>query len=90
LEERIRPLATVDIFEPLTEQEIAQLDGPLPDRHLEWGQIYYGPGDQTENLVVHIPTPDGQIPVDLIFGPGAFEHHILIAAAQPQNPQYVH
>jgi hypothetical protein len=49
LEERIRPLAMVDIFEPLTEQEIAQLDGPLPDRHLEWGQIFYGPEDQTES-----------------------------------------
>jgi hypothetical protein len=55
LEEKIRPLSMVDIFEPLTEQEIEQLDGRLPDRHLEWGQIFYGPEDQTEKLAVHIP-----------------------------------
>ena len=55
----------VDFFEPLTEQEKEQLDGWLPDRHLEWGQIFYGPEDQTEKLAVHILTLDGQIPVDL-------------------------
>ena len=65
MEERIGALSMVDIFEPLTEQEIEQLDGRLPDRHLEWGQIFYGPEDQTEMLAVYIPTSDGQIPVDL-------------------------
>jgi hypothetical protein len=65
LEERIRPLSMVDIFEPLTEQEIEQLDRRLPDRHLEWGQIIYGLVFRTEKLAVRIPTPDGQIPVDL-------------------------
>jgi hypothetical protein len=55
LEERIRPLSMLDIFEPLTEQDIEQLDGRLPDRHLEWGQILYGPEHQTEKLAVNIP-----------------------------------
>jgi len=51
--ERIRLLSMVDIFEPLSEEEIEQLDGQLPDVHLEWGQIVYGPEDQTEMLAVY-------------------------------------
>jgi hypothetical protein len=53
LEERIGALSMVDIFEPLTEQEIEQLDGRLPDRHLEWGRIFYCLEDQTEMLAVY-------------------------------------
>jgi hypothetical protein len=41
--ERIRLLSLVDIFEPLSELEIEQLDGQLPDQHLEKGEIFYGP-----------------------------------------------
>lgn len=49
-EERIRLLSLVDIFEPLSEQEIERLDGRLPDRHLAGGDIFYGPEDPPERL----------------------------------------
>jgi CRP-like cAMP-binding protein len=48
--ERIRLLSLVDIFEPLSELEIEQLDGQLPDQHLEKGEIFYGPEDSSERL----------------------------------------
>jgi hypothetical protein len=41
--ERIRLLSLVDIFEPLSEEEIEQLNGQLPDRRLENGEIFYRP-----------------------------------------------
>ena len=50
--ERIRLLSMVDIFEPLSEQEIEQLNGQLPDVHLEPGDMFYGPEDQTEKLFI--------------------------------------
>jgi len=51
-EERIRLLSMVDIFEPLTEEEIEQLNGQLPDTHLKPGEIFYSPQDSTERLFV--------------------------------------
>jgi CRP/FNR family cyclic AMP-dependent transcriptional regulator len=50
--ERIRLLSMVDIFEPLSEQEVEQLNGQLPDVHLEPGNMFYGPDDQTEKLFI--------------------------------------
>lgn len=51
-EERIRLLSMVDIFEPLTEQEIEDLNGQLPDRRLEGGEIFFGPDDPSERLFI--------------------------------------
>jgi CRP-like cAMP-binding protein len=51
-EERIRLLSLVDIFDPLSEEEIEQLNGQLSDVHLEPGQIFYTPQDQSERLFV--------------------------------------
>jgi CRP-like cAMP-binding protein len=48
--ERIRLLSLVDIFEPLSKQEIVQLNDRLPDQHLEKGEIFYGPEDRSERL----------------------------------------
>lgn len=50
MEERIRLLSLVDIFEPLTEQEIEQLNGQLSDVHLEQNEIFYTPQDRSERL----------------------------------------
>jgi CRP-like cAMP-binding protein len=50
LEERIRLLSLVDIFEPLSEEEIEQLNGQLSDVHLEPDEIFYTPRDRTEKL----------------------------------------
>src|SRR4051794_17637780 len=51
-EERIRLLSLVDIFEPLSEEEIEQLNGQLSDVHLEPGEIFYTPQDRSERLFV--------------------------------------
>ena len=52
MEERIRLLSLVDIFEPLSEEEIEQLNGQLSDVHLEPGETFYTPEDRTERLFV--------------------------------------
>jgi CRP-like cAMP-binding protein len=52
MEERIRLLSLVDIFEPLSEEEIERLNGQLPDRHLEGGEIFYSPEDPSERLFI--------------------------------------
>jgi CRP-like cAMP-binding protein len=51
-EERVRLLSLVDIFEPLSEEEIKRLNGQLSDIHLEPGQIFYTPQDRSERLFV--------------------------------------
>ena len=68
MEERIRLLSLVDIFEPLSEEEIEQLNGQLPDQRLEPGQMFYGPEDHSEKLFllqkgkirIFRTTPDGR------------------------------
>ena len=52
MEERIRLLSLVDIFEPLSEEDIEQLNGQLSDVHLEPGEIFYTPQDRSERLFV--------------------------------------
>ena len=51
-EERIHLLSLVDIFEPLSNQEIEQLSGQLSDIHLEAGDIFFTPEDNSERLFV--------------------------------------
>jgi CRP-like cAMP-binding protein len=66
--ERVRLLSLVDIFEPLTEQEIENLNGQLPDRRLQSGEIFFGPQDRSERLFllqsgrvrIFRSTPDGR------------------------------
>ena len=43
-------LSLVDIFEPLSEEEIKGLNGELSDIHLESGEIFYTPEDRSEKL----------------------------------------
>jgi CRP-like cAMP-binding protein len=50
--ERIKLLSMVDIFEPLSEQDLARLNGQLPDVHLEPGDMFYGPEDNTEKFFI--------------------------------------
>jgi CRP/FNR family transcriptional regulator, cyclic AMP receptor protein len=52
LEERLRLLSIVDIFEPLSEEDIERLNGQLPDRYLERSQIFYTPEDRSEKLFI--------------------------------------
>ena len=48
--ERIRLLSLVDIFEPLSSDEIEQLNGQLSDIHLDPDEIFYTPQDRSERL----------------------------------------
>lgn len=51
-EERIRLLSLVDIFEPLSPEEIESLHWQLPDIRLERGEVFYTPEDRSERLFV--------------------------------------
>ena len=51
-EERIQLLSLVDIFEPLSGEEIEQLNGQLSDVRLEPGEIFYTPQERSERLFV--------------------------------------
>lgn len=50
--ERIRLLALVDVFEPLSAAEIERLDERLPDAHLETGDVFYSPDDPSEKVFI--------------------------------------
>ncbi len=50
--ERIRLLSMVDVFEPLSTEEIERLDERLPDAHLEMGDIFYSPDDPSEKVFI--------------------------------------
>ncbi len=52
MEERIRLLSLVDIFEPLSTEGIEQLNKQLPSIHLERGEIFYTPEERSERLFV--------------------------------------
>jgi CRP-like cAMP-binding protein len=51
-EERIRLLSLVDVFEPLSSEEIEYLNSQLPDVHLKPGDIFYSPENRSEKLFV--------------------------------------
>jgi CRP/FNR family transcriptional regulator, cyclic AMP receptor protein len=52
LEERIRLLSLVDIFEPLSEETIERLNDQSSDVHLEPAEVFYTPQDRAERLFV--------------------------------------
>ncbi len=65
-QERVRLLSLVDIFEPLSPEEIERLRWQLPDRRLEAGETFFTPHDRSEKLFVLqkgkvriYKTPDG-------------------------------
>ena len=52
LEGKLRALSLVDIFEPLSTEEIERLDRQLTDVHLERDEVFYSPEDPNESLFV--------------------------------------
>jgi CRP/FNR family transcriptional regulator len=104
MKERIRLLSLVDIFEPLSTEEIEQLIGQLPDHHLERGEIFYTPEERSERLFVlergkvriFRMTPDGReftlaiVESGTIFGEMALTAQQLEGAyAQAMEPSEV-
>jgi CRP/FNR family cyclic AMP-dependent transcriptional regulator len=102
--ERIKLLSMVDIFEPLSKQDLARLNGQLPDVHLEPGDMFYGPEDQTEKLFIlqkgkiriFRMTPDGReftlavVEAGTVFGEMALTAQQLEGAyAQAMEPSQV-
>jgi CRP-like cAMP-binding protein len=102
--ERIKLLSLVDIFEPLSEEKIEQLNGQLPDRRLEAGEIFYGPEDRSERLFLlqkgkvrmFRTTPDGReftlavVEAGTVFGEMALTAQQLEGAyAQAMEPSQV-
>jgi len=104
MEDRIRLLSLVDIFEPLSEEKIKQLNGQLPDRRLQRGEIFYGPEDRSERLFLlqkgkvrmFRTTPDGReftlavVEAGTVFGEMALTAQQLEGAyAQAMEPSQV-
>src|ERR687894_2499939 len=52
IEEEVRLLSTVDILEPLSEEELAEIARRSPDTHLEEGEFFYTPSDRSERLFI--------------------------------------
>jgi CRP-like cAMP-binding protein len=103
-EERIRLLSLVDIFEPLSAEEIEQLNEQLPSIHLERGEIFYTPKERSERLFVletgrvriYRTTPDGReftlavVGAGTIFGEMALTAQRLVGAyAQAVEPSEI-
>jgi CRP/FNR family transcriptional regulator len=104
MKERIRLLSMVDIFEPLSPEEIERLNGQLPDRHLEQGEMFYTPEKRSETLFmlqkgkirIFRTTPDGReltlaiVESGTIFGEMALTGQRLEGAyAQAMEPSEV-
>jgi CRP-like cAMP-binding protein len=104
MEERIRLLSMVDIFEPLSFEEIENLNGQLPDRRLLSGEVFFGPEDSSERLFllqsgrvrIFRTTPDGReftlavVESGTIFGEMALTGQRLEGAyAQAMEPTQV-
>jgi CRP-like cAMP-binding protein len=102
--ERIRLLSLVDILEPLSVEEIEHLNGQLPDRRLEGGEIFFGPEDRSERLYllqkgrvrIFRTTPDGReftlavVEAGTVFGEMALTGQQLEGAyAQAMEPSEV-
>jgi CRP-like cAMP-binding protein len=87
-EERIRLLSLVDIFEPLSAEEIEQLNEQLPSIHLERGEIFYTPKERSERLFVletgrvriYRTTPDGREFTLAVVGAGTIFGEMALTA----------
>ena len=103
-EEKVRLLSMVDILEPLSREQIAELIERIPDTHIERGQVLYTPKDQSEALFVlkrgrvriYKMAPDGSelmlavVEAGTIFGEMALTAQQLRGAyAEATEPSYV-
>jgi CRP/FNR family transcriptional regulator, cyclic AMP receptor protein len=52
IEEEVQLLRTVDILEPLSDEELEELARRCPDDHLQAGEIFYTPYDTSEKLFI--------------------------------------
>ena len=52
LKKQVRLLSMVDVFEPLSPEELEDIGSRSPDVHLEEGQMFVAPWDVSERLFV--------------------------------------
>lgn len=52
IEEEVELLRTVDILEPLSDEELEALARRYPDDHFQAGEIFYTPNDTSERLFI--------------------------------------
>src|SRR5919112_2875408 len=52
IEEEVQLLRTVDILEPLSDEELEELARRSPDHHLQAGETFYTPSDTSEKLFI--------------------------------------
>jgi len=52
IDEEVELLRTVDILEPLSDEELEALARRCPDDHLQPGEIFYSPYDTSERLFI--------------------------------------
>jgi hypothetical protein len=64
----LRLLSLVDFFEPLSTEEIEELNGQPSDLHLEPGEICYSPSPATELPIL----PSGSTSTALVHGQATF------------------
>ena len=50
--EELKLLSIVDVFEPLSEEELEELARRCPERHVKEGEFLYTPGDASERLFI--------------------------------------
>lgn len=49
-QEKLRLLSMVDVLEPLSGEELEEFSRRVPDTHVERGQVFCAPGDESEAL----------------------------------------
>jgi CRP/FNR family transcriptional regulator len=52
IEEEVQLLRSVDILEPLSDEELEELARRCPDDHLQAGEIFYTPEERSERLFI--------------------------------------
>jgi CRP/FNR family transcriptional regulator, cyclic AMP receptor protein len=51
-QKKVRLLSLVDVFQPLSREQIEELSRQLPDVRLRKDEIFYAPGDANEKLFI--------------------------------------
>jgi CRP/FNR family cyclic AMP-dependent transcriptional regulator len=92
-EEKIRLLSMVDILEPLSREEIKELNRRIPDTHFQRGQILYTPQEKREALFmlkkgrvrIYRVGPDGREFTLAVVGAGTVFGEMSLTAQRLEN-----
>ena len=93
LEEKLRLLSMVDILEPLSREEIEELNRRIPDTHIERDQIFYTPQEKSEALFmlkkgrvrIYRVGPDGREFTLTVVGAGTVFGEMSLTAQRLEN-----